>query len=248
MPTTNPLPNDFFTGDYGLSKPNETVLSWTRNFYGSMSTRDWLHSKSVAVQTLLGIDRRAARAALGLFRSPFAGFSAVRAYQVFFLLPCIGLLCLPLVPLFVAIIKRSRPLSDGHRCIRDLGIACLLGFLLHFLLMMSPHWLHHYPYPILLALHLLAAVSILTFNTSTPMKCIAFLNYGVFTLWWIVLPTVTVQKSTVAGMVFALTVFILGSASLITFLLGGGMAMRRTLLFRDKLLNICFPLTRKLDQ
>ena len=60
-----------------------------------------------------------------------------------------------------------------------LGDYCLLGFLLHFLLMMSPHWLHHYPYFILLAMHLLAAVSILTFNTSTAIKQ----YHRLFQLW-----------------------------------------------------------------
>jgi hypothetical protein len=228
VPTTNPLPKYFFTGDYGLSKPDETVLSWTRNFYGAISTRDWLHSKGVAVQTLLGLERRDARNALGIFRNPFTGFSAVRAYQVFCLLPCLGVLGLAIVPLYVAIVRRSRVISGGNNWIRDLGIACFLGFIFHFLLMMSPHLLHHYPYFVLLALHLLAAASILIFNASRLMKCIALCNYGLFTLFWVVLPTVSVLTDNIAGLVLALAIFVLGSAFLITSLLGIAQPKRGT--------------------
>jgi hypothetical protein len=216
VPTSNPLPKYFFTADFGMSRPDETVVDGTRRFYHSISAKDWLRSKGAAVQTLLGLERRSARDTLGLFRNPFAGLSAVRAYQIFFLVPSIGFLSLALVSF--CFIRQPRIIRERTGWLGPLGIACLLGFISHFLLMMSPHWLHHYPYFVLLALHLLAAAAILTFSTSKLLKWIALVNYGIFTLFWIVLPTITIPKSSIAGLAVALFIFVFGSASLITSL------------------------------
>ncbi|MEY2562662.1 MAG: hypothetical protein QOH88_855 [Verrucomicrobiota bacterium] len=182
-PTENPLPRFLLTADFGFAlQAPSGILESTIRMYRTMPFSAWLRAKWVALQTLAGSDTSIAQMSLAPFREPFAGFESIRAYQFFFLLPSLGLLLVPLVWLLLA--PRREKENPAARLVRGLAWAAGATLLLQFLIMMAPHLLHHYPYFLPLALHLLAVVAITT-RPSKILRLIACANYLLFVFAWI---------------------------------------------------------------
>ncbi len=81
--------------------------------------------------------------------------------------------------------------------------------------MMSPHLLHHYPYFIPFALHLLGVIGIVMWRQCSLMRWSALVNYVAFVFLWIVLPLTQTSVASLATLVLSL-VFVL-AASILTF-------------------------------
>jgi hypothetical protein len=184
-PSENPLPRFMLTADFGFSQPARSgVLESTLQMYRTMPFSAWLRAKRVALQTLAGADTSIAQMSLAQFREPFAGFESIRAYQFFFLLPSLGLLLVPLAWLLLA--PRGEKENPRGCLVRGLAWAAGATFVLQFLVMMATHFLHHYPYFLPLALHLLAIIAIMT-RPSRILRLVACANYLLFVFCWIVL-------------------------------------------------------------
>ena len=212
-PTTNPLPRFLLTADFGFSQPGSRgVLESALQMYQTMPFSTWLQAKLVAAKTLLGLDLSIARMTLAPFKDPFQGVESIRAFQFFFLAPSLGLL---LIPLFSFLWKRhnNQALPFPKRLVvRDLALAATLTLLLHFTIMMAPHLLHHYPYFLPLALHLLAVVAITT-RDSNILRALAFANYLLFILIWVVLILAGTSVLSMGGIACAL--FLLALATVV---------------------------------
>jgi hypothetical protein len=210
VPTSKPLPKFFLTGSYGFEHPDESVTEATRRFYASLTFPVWRKSKTDGLKTLIGLDHEDARQALGLFDNPFAGFGLVRAYQFFFVVPSLGPLLLMILGLFFV---PSANAGTGGRptIIRSVSCACFLSFLLQFMVMMCPHLLLTYPYFFPLALHLLAAISLVLLRHCRTIQILALLNYLIFGFWWIILPAVTVATDDSIALTIALTLFVMAT-------------------------------------
>ena len=214
-PTINPLPTFLLTADFGFSaKTPRGVLQSVLQMYGNMPFSTWLQTKLVALKTLAGLDLSIARMALGPFKDPFLGFESLRAYQFFFLAPCLGLLLVPLT--WTILTRRAIKAADPGRWsfIRQLAGAVTLTFLLQFAVMMAPHLLHHYPYFLPLGLHLLAVIVIIT-SDSGFLRAIACANYILFVFYWIVLILAKTPVQSMGGIVCSL--LLLAAA---TFIIG----------------------------
>jgi hypothetical protein len=170
--------------------------------YQTMPLSTWLQAKLAAARTLVGLDLSVARMALAPFRDPFQGFESIRAYQFFFLVPSLGLLLIPLLSIRTRGNKQTISLPR-RLVLRDLALAAILTLLLHFSVMMAPHFLHHYPYFLPLSLHLLAIMIIMT-NDSKILRMVAFANYLFFVLFWIVLTLARVSLLSLGGITCAL--------------------------------------------
>jgi hypothetical protein len=202
VPTTNPLPRFLLTADFGFTRTAPPgILEATVRMYRTMPFSAWLHAKLVALQTLAGWDTSIAQMSLALFKDPFAGLESVRAYQFFFLLPSLGLLLIPLGWLLL----RPKPEKTfaPKGLVKSLAVAAVATFLLHFLVMMAPHVLHHYPYFLPLALHLLAVTAIMT-RQSKLLRVIACLNYLAFLFYWIALILIRTPVRSIGGILCSL--------------------------------------------
>jgi uncharacterized membrane protein len=114
-------------------------------FYRTLTLKQWLVSKGLGLETLGGFYHDDVYHALGIVTFLSNKLQAVRACQFFYMLPSLGLLLIPLAALLYAL-GRERIKGDIRRFIVGLGIAAIVSFVLQFLVMMSPHWLQHYPY------------------------------------------------------------------------------------------------------
>lgn len=211
-PTTNPLPRFLLTADFGFSQPTPRgVLESALHMYQTMPFSTWLQAKLVALRTLAGLDLSIARMALAPFRDPFLGFESIRAYQFFFLLPSLGLLLIPLAWLLLS----PRLKTAGHLpkppLVRKLAAAAAATFLLQFFVMMAPHVLHHYPYFLPLALHLLAVIAIMT-RPSKVLRVIACVNYLLFVFYWIALILARTPVRSASGVVCSLVLLAAATA------------------------------------
>ena len=189
-PSRNPLPKFLLTGDFGFSTPQESLTAATTRVYRGLSPKQWVAAKWKAARTLGGFATDEARDTLGFFNNPFEGRDAVRAYQFFCLLPCLGLLVLPLAWLVAhRFWNAPAAASQANLTLIELGAAAALACLVQFLVMMAPHFLHHYPYFTPLALHLIAIATALRAKRLW-LTAVVLANYGLFIVYWILLPAV----------------------------------------------------------
>jgi hypothetical protein len=201
-PTENPLPRFMLTANFGFGqRASSGVLESTLQMYRTMPFSEWLRAKRMALQTLAGSDVSIAQMSLAAFREPFAGFESIRAYQFFFLLPSLGLLLVPLAWLLLA--PGGEKKDPGARLVQGLSWATLATFVLQFFIMMAPHLLHHYPYFLPFALHLLAVVAIMT-RPSRILRLIACANYRLFVFCWIALILFRTPVRSPGGIILAL--------------------------------------------
>jgi hypothetical protein len=217
FPSSNALPKYFLTGSFGFEMPNESVVHAALQFYHTLTLKKWLISKGLGLETLSGFYHDAVYHALGIVTYLSSKLQAVRAFQFFYMLPSLGLLLIPLVALLHAL-GREKIKEDIRRFIVGLGIAAIVSFVLQFLVMMSPHLLHHYPYYVPFALHLLAVVGIVMLRASAPVRWAAALNYTAFVFFWIALPTATTSISSILALLASLALILLATIILFKLL------------------------------
>jgi hypothetical protein len=209
-PTDNPLPRFLLTADFGFSRQAPSgILESTLQMYRALPFSDWMRAKRLALETLAGSDTSIAQMSLATFREPFAGFESIRAYQFFFLLPSLGLLLVPLAWLLLG--PRGERGEPGARLVRGLAWSAVATFVLQFLIMMAPHLLHHYPYFLPLALHLLAVIAIVT-RPSRILRLIACANYLLFVFCWIALILFRTPVRSPGGIILSLLLLTAASA------------------------------------
>ena len=226
LPTSNPLPKYFLTGDFGFETPNESVVHAALRFYHALTLKQWLISKGLALETLSGLYHHDVHHALGIVTYPLSKLQATRAFQFFYMLPSLGLLLIPLAALLHAL-GRERIKGDVRRFIVGLGIAAIVSFVLQFLVMMSPHLLHHYPYYIPFSLHLFAVIGAVMLRASAPVRWAAALNYTAFVFFWIVLPTAKTSISSILALLTSLGLVLLATIILFKLLLKNASRVRR---------------------
>jgi hypothetical protein len=226
LPTSNPLPKYFFTGSFGFETPNESVVHAALRFCHTLTLKQWLISKGLGLETLSGFYHDDVYHALGIVTYPSSKLQAVRAFQFFYMLPSLGLLLIPLAVLLHAL-GRERIKGDSRRFIAGLGIAAIVSFALQFSVMMSPHLLHHYPYYVPFALHLLAVVGIVMLRASAPVRWAAALNYTAFVFFWIVLPTAKTSISSILALLASLGLILLATITLFKLLFKNTSRARR---------------------
>ena len=133
---------------------------------------------------------------------------------------------IPLAALLHAL-GRERIKGDVRRFIVGLGIAAIVSFVLQFLVMMSPHLLHHYPYYIPFSLHLFAVIGAVMLRASAPVRWAAALNYTAFVFFWIVLPTAKTSISSILALLTSLGLILLATIILFKLLLKNASRVRR---------------------
>lgn len=218
LPSSNPLPKYFLTGSFGFETPNESVADAALRFYRTLTLKQWLISKGLGLETLSGFYHDDVYHALGIVTYLSSKLQAVRALQFFYMLPSLGLLLIPLAVLLYAL-GRERIKGDSRRFILGIGLAAVVSFVLQFLVMMSPHLLHHYPYYVPFSLHLLAVVGIVMFRASATVRGAAVLNYIAFVFFWIVLPMTKTSISSILALLASLALILLATITLFKLLL-----------------------------
>jgi len=223
LPSSNPLPKYFLTGSFGFETPNESVIHAALRFYGTLTPRQWLTSKGLGLATLMGfyhgdLYKAGIQNPLGVVTNLSSALQAVRAFQFFYMLPSFGLLLIPLIAL-VYTLGRGRIKGYVRTFIVGLVIAAIISFGLQFLVMMSPHLLHHYPYYVPFSLELLAVIGIVMLRTSAPVRWAAALNYCVFVFFWIVLPTTKSSISSILALLAGLGLTLLATVIFFKLLL-----------------------------
>jgi hypothetical protein len=218
FPTSNPLPKYFLTGSLGFDTPNESIAHAALRFYRTLTLKQWLTSKGLGLATLGGFYHGDPHNPLGVVTNLSGAIQAVRGLQFFYMLPSLGLLLIPLAALLRAL-RQGRIKGDMRKLIAGLGIAAIVSFVLQFLVMMSPHLLHHYPYYVPFSLHLLAVVGIVMLRASEPMRWAAALNYTAFLFFWIALPIATMSISSILALLASLALSLLGTIVVFKLLL-----------------------------
>ena len=222
-PSSNALPKFFLSGSFGFETPHESVAHAALRFYRTLTLNQWLASKGVGLAALAGFydgdfHRFGLRTPLESATNLPSTLQAVRALQFFYMVPSVGLLLIPLTALLYAL-RQERIAGDIRRFIIGLGIAAIVSFVVQFLLMMCPHWLHHYPYYLPVALHLLAVVGIVILRASALLRWAAALNYSAFVFFWIVLPAATTSVSSILALLASLALVLLATITLFKLLL-----------------------------
>ena len=222
FPSSNPLPKYFFTGSFGFETPNESVAHAALRFYRTLTFKQWLTSKSLGLATLGGfyngdVYKALGHNPLGIVTNLSSALQAVRALQFFYMLPSLGLLLIPLAALLHAL-GRERIKGDIRRFMVGLCLAAIVSFVPQFLVMMSPHLLHHYPYYVPFSLHLLAVIGIVMLRASVLVRWAAALNYTAFVFFWIALPTATMSISSILALLASLALILLATVILFKLL------------------------------
>ena len=207
-PSRSPLPKYLLTGDFGFSGPPISVLDATLQLYRSMPVATWFHKKFIDLATLGGFELKAVPG--GLADNLFGSFDSLRAYQLFFLVPCLGALLVPLIWLLFK--KNSLKEAEGPQqgVLWGLVWSSVLCFAGQFLVMMAPHFVYHYPYFVIFAWHVVAVVAVVKLRVLL-LKLAALLNYLAFVIYWIVLVTIKVPVATVLGLMCAYAILLAGS-------------------------------------
>lgn len=219
LSTSNALPKYFLTGGFGFETPNEGVGHAAWRFYRTLTLKQWLISKGLGLETLGGLYHGDLYKPLGTVTDLSSKLQAIRACQFLYLLPSLGLLLIPIGTLVCAL-SRHRMNDESRRLIVGLGIAVIVSLVLPFAVMMSPHLLHHYPYYVPFALHLLAVIGIIMWREFALMRWSAMLNYIAFLFLWIALPTAQTPVANMATLVPSL-VLVLTSTIIVWKLLFG---------------------------
>jgi hypothetical protein len=214
LPTSNPLPKYFLTGGFGFEASNEDVVHAVQRFYRTLAFKQWLTSKGLGLETLAGFYHGDLYKPFGAITDLSSRVRAARAFQFLYLLPSLGLLLIPIAAL-LRTIRQPRMNAETRRSITGLGIAVVLSFALQFALMMSPHLLHHYPYFIPFALHLLPVIGIVMWRECSLMRWSAVVNYVAFLFLWIVFPIAQTPVASMATLVLSLALVF--AASILTF-------------------------------
>jgi hypothetical protein len=217
FPSSNPLPKYFLTGSFGFETPNESVGHAALRFYHTLTLKQWLTSKGLGLATLGGFYHGDLHNPLGVVTNLSGALRAVRGLQFFYMLPSLGLLLIPLAALLRALIQ-GRIKGDIRKLIAGLGIAAIVSFVLQFLVMMSPHLLHHYPYYVPFSLHLLAVVGIVMLRASAPVCWAAALNYSAFVFFWILLPITKTSISSILALLLSLALILLATLTVFKLL------------------------------
>jgi hypothetical protein len=218
FPSSNALPKYFFTGSFGFETPDESVAHTVLRFYRTLTLKEWLISKGLGLATLGGFYHGDLHNPLGIVTNLSSKLQAVRALQFFYMLPSLGLLLIPLAALLRAL-GRERIKGDIRKLIAGLGLAAIVSFVLQFLVMMSPHVLHHYPYYVPFSLHLLAVVGVVMLRASALVRWTAALNYTAFLFFWIALPIATMSISSILALLASLALSLLGTIIVFKLLL-----------------------------
>jgi hypothetical protein len=217
LPTSNPLPKYFFTGSFGFETPNESVGQAALRFYHTLTLKQWLIAKGAGLKTLGGFHHDDVYHALGIVTYLSSKLQAVRALEVFYMLPSLGLFLIPLAALLHAL-GRERIKGEIGRFIVGLCLAALVSFVLQFLIMMSPHLLLTYPYYVPFSLHLLAVVGIVMLRVSAIVRWAAALNYTAFVFFWIALPIARSSVSSILALLASLALILLATIPLFKLL------------------------------
>jgi hypothetical protein len=217
-PSRSPLPKYLLTGDFGFSGPPVSLLDATLQLYRSMSLSTWFQKKLADLATLGGFDITAAP--VDPADNIFGSFDSIRAYQLFFLVPCLGALLIPLIWL---LLKRNR-LKEAEGPQRGVlwglvwsSVLCFVG---QFFVMMAPHFVYHYPYFVIFAWHVVAVVAVVKLRVFL-LQLAALLNYLAFVIYWIVLVTIKVPVATVLGLMCAYAILLVGSVIVLRELFAG---------------------------
>jgi hypothetical protein len=226
LPTSNPLPKYFLTGSFGFETPNESVVQAALRFHHTLTRKQWLTSKGLGLATLGGFYHGDLHNPLGTFTNLSSKLGSVRACQFLYLMPSLGVLCIPIVAL-VRALKRREMNDKTRRLVSGLGLAAIVSFALQFSIMMSPHLLQHYPYYVPFALHLLAVVGIVILRASAPVRWAAALNYTAFVFFWIVLPTAKTSISSILALLASVGLILLATIILFKLLLKNTSRARR---------------------
>jgi len=221
LPTSDPLPKYFFTGGFGFETANEDVAHAVQRFYRTLTLKQWLTSKSLGLATLGGFYHEDLYKPFGTITDLPSRLRAARAFQFLYLIPCLGLLVIPIAAL-VRTPKQPQLNAETRRLISGLGCAVIFSFALQFLLMMSPHLLHHYPYFIPFVLHLLAVIGIVIWRECPLIRWSALVNYVAFVFLWIALPIAQTSVASVATLVLSLALVL--AATILTFKLLFGLS------------------------
>lgn len=211
-PSRSPLPRYLLTGDFGFSGPPISVLDATLQLYRSMSLSTWFQKKLVDLATLGGFELKAVPG--GLADNLFGSFDSLRAYQLFFLVPCLGALLVPLIWLLFK--RNSLKEAEGPQqgVLWGLVWSSVLCFAGQFLVMMAPHFVYHYPYFVIFAWHVVAVVAVVKLRVLL-LQLAALLNYLAFVIYWIVLVTIKVPVGTALGLICAYAILLAGSVFLL---------------------------------
>ena len=207
-PSRSPLPKYLLTGDFGFSGPPISVLDATLQLYRSMSFSTWLQKKLADLATLGGSELKAFPG--GLADNPFGSFDSIRAYQLFFLVPCLGALLIPLIWLLLKRNKLKDAEGSQSGVLWGLVWSSALCFVVQFLVMMAPHFVYHYPYFVILVWHVIAVVAVVKLRVLL-LQLAAMLNYLGFIIYWIVLVTIKVPVASVLGLTSAYAILLAGS-------------------------------------
>jgi hypothetical protein len=92
---------------------------------------------------------------------------------------------------------------------------------------MSPHLLHHYPYYVPFALHLLAVVGIVMLRGFAAVRGAGALNYTAFLFFWTALPTATMSISSILALLASLALILLTTIIVFKLLLKNASRARR---------------------
>lgn len=215
-PSRSPLPKYLLTGDFGFSGAPISLLDATLQFYRSMSLSTWIQKKLFDLATLGGFELKDVPG--GLTNNLFASFDSLRAYQLFFLVPCLGALLVPLIWLLLK--RNSLKEAEGSQrgVLWGLVWSSALCFVVQFLVMMAPHFVYHYPYFVVLAWHVIAVVAVVKLRVLL-LQLAALLNYLGFIIYWIVLVTIKVPVASVVGLMCAYAILLAGSVIVVRELL-----------------------------
>ncbi|HEV2841860.1 MAG TPA: hypothetical protein VGW39_11080 [Chthoniobacterales bacterium] len=215
-PSRGPLPKYFLTGDFGFSGPPVSLLDATLQLYRSMSLSTWFQKKLVDLATLGGFELTAVPGAL--LRHLSWDFHSIRLYQLFFLVPCLGALIVPLLWLLLKRNKLKEAEGAQGGVLWGLVWSSALCFAGQFLVMMAPHFVYHYPYFVILAWHVIAVVAVVKLRVLF-LQLAALLSYFCFIIVWIVLVTIKVPVATSLGLICAYAILLAGSVFVVRELL-----------------------------
>lgn len=106
-------------------------------------------------------------------------YDAFAAYRLFFLLPSLGPLIVPLVYYFWKRGRLEGEDSEHDGLLQGLVWSSVVCFAAQFVIMMAPHFLYHYPYFVMLALPVIAIVTVMKLSNSI-LRIAALLNCLLF--------------------------------------------------------------------
>ena len=217
-PSRSPLPKYLLTGDFGFSGPPVSLLDATLQLYRSMSLSTWFQKKLADLATLGGFDITAAP--VDPADNLFGSFDSLRAYQLFFLVPCLGALLIPLIWLLLKRNGLKEAEGPQRGVLWGLVWSSVLCFVGQFFVMMAPHFVYHYPYFVIFAWHVVAVVAVVKLRVLL-LQMAALLNYLAFIIYWIVLVTIKVPVATVLGLMCAYAILLVGSVIVLRELFAG---------------------------